>query len=77
MAATLSHLMLWNRADLSGAWTWLKPSEIAKALKDWDWKFWTHDGKEQREKLYQESAGSTEIDPHYREMLKYPEASNS
>jgi hypothetical protein len=77
MAATLTHLLLWNRDDISGAWSWLAPSSLREAWRTFEWRFWKQDGHEERSKLYQETDGKKDIDPHYREMLKYPDAPNS
>ena len=88
MSATFTHLFLFNRSDLSSAWTWLTPSALKEAWADFDWKFWQHDGRAERLKLYEETSPealkargldphSASIDPHYREMLKYADAPNS
>ncbi|KAI9442368.1 OPT oligopeptide transporter [Lactarius indigo] len=53
-AATLTHLLLWNRNDLRGAWSWDK-QKLARA----------------------DVSPVDDLDPHYREMLKYPDAPNS
>ncbi len=77
MAATFTHLLLWNRDDMSAAWDWLAPSALRKARDNFtveSLKFWKHGSQEER------MAAATEmkdIDPHYREMLKYPDAPNS
>ncbi|KAI0058136.1 OPT oligopeptide transporter [Artomyces pyxidatus] len=71
MAATFTHLMLWNRSDLSAAWSWATPKEMKKMWANFNWKFWQDEG-------IREVPGSDEdIDPHYREMLKYPDVPNS
>ncbi|KAG6857387.1 hypothetical protein H0H87_004749 [Tephrocybe sp. NHM501043] len=71
MAATFTHLLLWNRHDLRNAWAWLRPSELKRMWSNFDTRFWRDDGM-------REQAGSDEdIDPHYREMLKYPDSPNS
>lgn len=65
MAATLTHLLLWNRSDLKGAWSWATPT----ALKNWwatfNWKFWKDDGMRE-----QSSKDEKDVDLHYRGMLK-------
>ncbi|TFY74807.1 hypothetical protein EWM64_g9205 [Hericium alpestre] len=71
MGATFTHLLLWNFDDLRYAWGWATPSSLKKAYQEFDWKFWRHDGKRD---VPDEDA---DIDPHYREMLKYPDAPNS
>lgn len=71
MAATFTHLLLWNRSDLRGAWSWLTPSALRHSWAAFNWKFWRDDGM--REAVEDES----DLDPHYREMLKYPDAPNS
>ncbi|KAF9246168.1 OPT oligopeptide transporter [Melanogaster broomeanus] len=76
LAATFTHLLLWNRDDLSGAWYWMKPSNIRKKWQNFRWqdvsfKFWQNDGaREQPQNI-------EDLDPHYAEMLKYPDAPNS
>ncbi|KAF8120919.1 OPT oligopeptide transporter protein-domain-containing protein [Boletus edulis] len=76
MAATFTHLLLWNRDDLRGAWSWMSPSNICKQWKEftWNnvkWKFWNDDG------IREHPMGNEDIDPHYAQMLKYPDAPNS
>ncbi|KAI9570474.1 OPT oligopeptide transporter [Boletus coccyginus] len=76
LAATFTHLLLWNRDDLRGAWSWVYPSNIRKQWQEfgWEnvnWKIWNDDGV--REQL----KGDEDIDPHYAQMLKYPDAPNS
>ncbi|KAJ3739221.1 OPT oligopeptide transporter protein-domain-containing protein [Lentinula detonsa] len=70
MAATLTHLLLWNREDLRLAWSWASPSRIRGSLTNFNWKFWQDSGLRNVEE-------EEETDPHYREMLKYPDAPNS
>ena len=77
MAATFTHLLLWNRDDLAAAWSWMTPETLKQMWTTFDWKFWRHDGMEERARLYQESETNKDIDPHYREMLKYKDAPNS
>jgi len=72
MAATFTHLLLWNRSDLRGAWSWATPTALKKSWATIDFKFWQDDGmREQPDK------DDKDIDPHYKEMLKYPDAPNS
>ena len=80
MAATFTHLLLWNRDDISSAWTWLKPSifkqNIAHARAHW--RFWRDEGKRDVEEIKaMYAARGSDVDPHYLEMLKYPDAPNS
>ncbi|KAL5523449.1 hypothetical protein ACEPAG_7622 [Sanghuangporus baumii] len=77
MAATFTHLLLWNRNDISAAWSWLTPSRLRQMWTNFDWKFWKHDDRAERERLYRETEGDKNIDPHYRETLKYADAPNS
>ena len=88
MSATFTHLLLWNRSDLTAAWSWLAPAQLKAAWANFDCKFWTHDTQAERQRLYDETspaalkaAGLDEqscpIDPHYRETLKYADAPNS
>jgi len=74
MAATFTHLLLWNRKDMSLAWSWCTPSGIRKLWAEFDWRFWRQDGMEERKRKLMEDK---DLDPHYREMLKYPDAPNS
>ncbi|ETW81029.1 oligopeptide transporter [Heterobasidion irregulare TC 32-1] len=71
MAATFTHLLLWNRDDLRTAWNWATPAGIKRIWANFNWKFWHDDG--QRE----QPNADDDIDPHYRAMLKYPDAPNS
>ncbi|TFK40185.1 OPT oligopeptide transporter protein-domain-containing protein [Crucibulum laeve] len=70
MAATFTHLLLWNLDDMKGAWAWMTPTAIRRIWANFDWKFWRNDGVRDQDE-------ETEFDPHYREMLKYPDAPNS
>ncbi|KAI0066210.1 OPT superfamily oligopeptide transporter [Artomyces pyxidatus] len=72
MAATFTHLLLWNRQDLRGAWSWATPTGVRKLWANFNWKFWQDDGVRD-----QANEADEEVDPHYREMLKYPDAPNS
>jgi len=65
MAATFTHLLLWNRSDLRGAWSWATPTALKKSWATIDFKFWQDDGM--REKPDEDDK---DIDPHYKEMLK-------
>lgn len=70
MAATFTHLLLWNRDDMRAAWSWLTPSSIKEMWANFNWKFWQDDGM-------RDQKVSEDMDPHYREMLKYADAPNS
>lgn len=75
MAATFTHMLLWNRKDIESAWSWMSPGNLKRMWanrRSFDWKIWSHDGSRLRE-----LEDATETDPHYREMLKYPDAPNS
>jgi OPT family small oligopeptide transporter len=72
MAATFTHLLLWNRSDLEGAWSWATPTAIRKSWATINFKFWQNDGMRE-----QPDEDDKDIDPHYKEMLKYPDAPNS
>ncbi|KAH0585321.1 hypothetical protein H2248_008562 [Termitomyces sp. 'cryptogamus'] len=71
LGATFTHLLLWNRHDMRNAWTWMAPSELKRMLKNFDIRFWKDEGKRDQADF------DEDIDPHYREMLKYPDAPNS
>ncbi|KAG1858095.1 OPT oligopeptide transporter protein-domain-containing protein [Suillus subluteus] len=71
LAATFTHLLLWNRDDMYFAWSWMKPSGIKKLWANFDWKFWRADG------MREQDVDDEDIDPHYKQMLKYPDAPNS
>ncbi|TFK54408.1 OPT superfamily oligopeptide transporter [Heliocybe sulcata] len=71
LAATITHLLLWNRDDMRGAWEWMRPSAIRRWWATFNWRFWQDDG------MRKEQTDDPEMDPHYREMLKYPDSPNS
>ncbi|KAG2157265.1 OPT oligopeptide transporter protein-domain-containing protein [Suillus clintonianus] len=71
LAATFTHLLLWNKDDLRAAWTWMNMDTLRSWRANFDWKFWKHSGKREV------PANIEDLDPHYREMLKYPDAPNS
>ncbi|KAI0058142.1 OPT superfamily oligopeptide transporter [Artomyces pyxidatus] len=71
MAATFTHLLLWNRADLRAAWSWATPTEVKKMWSNFNWKFWQDEG------IREQPGPDEDIDPHYREMLKYRDVPNS
>ena len=63
MAATFTHLLLWNRSDLRGAWSWLNADTIRQMWSEFNWRIWEAEGKT-------EVSPDDDLDPHYREMLK-------
>lgn len=71
LAATFTHLLLWNKDDLRAAWTWMNMDSLRSWRANFDWEFWKHSGKREV------PANTEDLDPHYREMLKYPDAPNS
>ncbi|KAI5116279.1 hypothetical protein M0805_005888 [Coniferiporia weirii] len=78
MAATFTHLILWNYSDMSAAWSWCTPTKLRAAYASFTWRgLLNFDERAERERLYAETQGDDSVDPHYREMLKYPDAPNS
>ncbi|KAG9224893.1 hypothetical protein PTI98_009892 [Pleurotus ostreatus] len=71
MAATFTHLLLWNSDDLALAFGWVSIPAIKQMYQDFDWRFWRDNG------MRDERIDEKDLDPHYREMLKYPDAPNS
>ncbi|KAG1841045.1 OPT oligopeptide transporter [Suillus subluteus] len=71
LAATFTHLLLWNWDDMRSAWSWMTLSSIKKTWANFDWKFWQADG------MRTQDVDDEDIDPHYKQMLKYPDAPNS
>ena len=63
VAATLTHLLLWNRNDLRGAWSWANKDSLKRMWTKFDWRIWNADGKSN-------ASPGGDLDPHYREMLK-------
>jgi hypothetical protein len=63
LAATFTHLFLWNKDDLREAWTWMNMDTLRSWRANFDWKFWKHGGKREV------PANTEDLDPHYREML--------
>lgn len=63
LAATFTHLLLWNLDDLRAAWSWASPRALKETWKTSNWKFWQNDGMRNVDE-------EKELDPHYREMLK-------
>ena len=64
-AATLTHLLLWNHDDLRGAWSWTNRGSLKRMWTGFNWRIWNADGK-------REVSPDSDLDPHYREMLKVP-----
>lgn len=67
MAATFTHLLLWNRDDLRKAWSWMNPTSIKKMWSNLDWRFWKDRSVHEIDEKLRES--DPELDPHYRKML--------
>lgn len=73
LAATFTHLLLWNADDLRSAWSWASPWALRESWKTFNWKFWQTDGM-------RDVNENKELDPHYLEMLKVscnPSGNNS
>ncbi|EIW85092.1 OPT oligopeptide transporter [Coniophora puteana RWD-64-598 SS2] len=70
LAATITHLILWNRDDLRSAWSWMSVKGVQERWANFDWKFWRNDGM-------RDQKNTQDLDPHYVEMLKYPDAPDS
>ncbi len=64
MAATFTHLLLWNSDDLALAFGWVSIPAIKQMYRDFDWRFWRDNG------MRDERIDEKDLDPHYREMLK-------
>lgn len=69
LAATFTHLLLWNRDELRVSFSWMSPSNLRKSWnelqwKNIDWMFWKDDGMREQPKE------GEDIDPHYAQMLK-------
>ncbi|KAG1725474.1 OPT oligopeptide transporter protein-domain-containing protein [Suillus paluster] len=45
LAATFTHLLLWNKDDLRAAWSWMNMDTLRSWRANFDWKFWKHSGK--------------------------------
>ncbi len=75
-AATVTHMILWNRDDIRAAWDWLAPSTLCRSFEYFTvetLKFWEQGAPDQR----MAEVTDENIDPHYRKMLKYPDAPSS
>lgn len=71
LAATVTHLLIWNHNDLRAAWTWLSPASFQHTWNENHWRFWKYDGH------HGGVDDNDDLDPHYAQMLKYPDAPNS
>lgn len=71
LAATIMHLLIWNHGDLRAAWTWLSPASFWRTWNEFDWRFWKYDGRHREVKV------TDDLDPHYVQMLKYPDTPSS
>lgn len=71
LAATVTHLLIWNRNDLRAAWTWFSPASFQHTWNKIHWRFWKYDGHRG------EVDDNDDLDPHYAQMLKYADAPNS
>lgn len=71
LGATFTHLLLWNSDDIRSAWSWMTLSSIKQMWANFDWKVWQADG------MRKQDVDDENIDPHYKQMLKYPDTPNS
>ncbi|KAG6329472.1 hypothetical protein ID866_9617 [Astraeus odoratus] len=71
LTATITHLILWNRDDLRSAWSWLSLESVRRRWKAFNWRICLQDSQHDRPKMHED------LDPHYAQMLKYPDAPNS
>lgn len=69
ITATITHLCLWNWDDLKSAWSFMAPSNLRKLALPETYMFW----RPRREYTSEELA---KLDPHYRLMMRYPDAPN-
>ncbi|EJU00895.1 oligopeptide transporter [Dacryopinax primogenitus] len=67
-SATIVHLLLWNREDLAAAWSWATPNNLLRMARNFNWKFW------QASSEMAAPANQEDLDPHYKEMLKYKDS---
>ena len=49
LAATFTHLLLWNFDGLHSAWSWMTFLSIKKIYADFDWKSWRADGLQEQD----------------------------
>jgi hypothetical protein len=66
ITATITHLCLYNWDDLKSSWSFLSLSTLKKMTKLSSWTFWKKEEHTEEE--------LSEMDPHYRLMLKYNDA---
>ena len=63
LAATFTHLLLWNRNDLRAAWSWMNKNSVKQV--------WTEPYRLFRKvNDNKQVTPDDDLDPHYREMLK-------
>ena len=67
MAATFTHLLLWNHEDLCHAWRWMDPAMIKDMWSNFNWRFWNN--SDVHEMGEQPQGHIQEPDPHYQKML--------
>ncbi|KZT56011.1 OPT superfamily oligopeptide transporter [Calocera cornea HHB12733] len=67
-SATIVHLLLWNRKDLAIAWSWAAPRNLLRLARNFNWRFWEASAD------FKPPANEEELDPHYKEMLKYKDS---
>jgi hypothetical protein len=71
IAATFTHLLLWNYNDLKDAWSFMKLSSLKALFNPRTWRFW-----EEKDPETEAEEEEKETDPHYRLMLAYKDAPN-
>ncbi|KAG6821323.1 hypothetical protein H0H93_000184 [Arthromyces matolae] len=80
MAATFTHLLLWNRHDMRNAWTWMKPSELKRIWSNFDIRFWmwgaNQDGEQKFFSSSKISGPLTNTTGNYDRSPKRPNTSN-
>lgn len=64
--ATFVHLMLWNRQDIQGAWSFLRPSTFKKMFKADTYRFWDTELAARRRK---DLLDDPTTDPHYKLII--------
>ncbi|KAH9083789.1 OPT oligopeptide transporter protein-domain-containing protein [Lactarius deliciosus] len=78
MAATFTHLLLWNRNDLRGAWSWASKGSLKRMWAEFNWRIWEADGK--REISPDDDIGpplSGDAQGPFLLASRYPDAPNS
>lgn len=71
IGSTITHFLLWNYDDFRPAWSWIRLDALRKVLVEFNWKFWQNNG------MRQHAEADKDLDPHYAQMLKYPDTPNS